>query len=101
MTAPTLRGQILELLRAHPDGIATLPLMERLGAERSALISVLGRMAQCGLVRATAGTAAASIWTIGPGPPLALAPAPSCRGAAELERARARSAAMAQARSQR
>ena len=96
----SLRQRILDLLRACPDGIVTLRLMERLGIERRQLTSALHDLRQRGLIRGTGGyTPASTIWTAVADSPAATA-GPWRRGAAAVERARARSAAMAQARPQ-
>ena len=87
-----LRQRILQLLRAQPEGFATLSLVERLGTEPLAVANALHGLRRRGLVWSTAGTAPGSVWAAVPDPPPALASA-AVRGAAEVERARVRSAA--------
>ena len=102
MTALTLRQRVLDLLRATPNGIATLHLGTRLGIERKALAGALRDLCRRGLLRGTAGTTPGSVWTAVANPPRPVVPASSWRGgAAELKRARARSAAIVQGRPQR
>src|SRR5260370_14713075 len=102
------RAQIIELLRAHPDGMATLPLAQQLGAtfdsrEYSAIIDALNRMVGRGDVLRTPGARHSAVWALTPH--MRDTAAPSTRpigargGAAELEQARARSAAATLSRS--
>jgi hypothetical protein len=91
----TIRERVLEVLRVNPEGIATLPLMQRLGAtstrERQSIAAALVGLAARGLVRSsTAGATPSSVWTLIPD---SMRLPTGYRGAAELARARARAAA--------
>jgi hypothetical protein len=103
------RTQILELLRAHPDGIATLPLAQQLGVtidsrKYRGVIDILGRMVERGDLVRSQGERHSTVWALAPhmhdtaaAPTRAISPR---GGAAELEQARARSAAATLSRSQ-
>jgi hypothetical protein len=94
MAMASIRARVLELLQTNPDGIATLPLMQRLGAmsakERQSIACALAGLAERGVVRSTAGATPSSIWTLIPD---SMRLPTGYRGAAELARARARAAA--------
>ena len=102
------RAQILELLRAHPDGMVTLLLAQQLGAtfdsrEYCAIIDALNRLAGRGDVLRTPGARHSAVWVLAPHMRGTAAPPTRStthrRGAAELEQARARSAAATLSRS--
>ncbi len=103
------RAQILELLRAHPDGMATLPLAQQLGAtfdsrEYRTIVDALNRMVGRGDVVRSQGARHSIVWALAPHMHDTAAPPTRSttprRGAAELEQARARSAAATLSRSQ-
>jgi hypothetical protein len=103
------RDQILELLRAHPNGMATLPLAQQLGVtidsrDYRAVTDILRRMLGRGDVVRTPGARHSTVWVLAPHMHDTAAPPPRPttlrRGAAELEQARARSAAATISRSQ-
>jgi hypothetical protein len=102
------RAQILELLWAHPNGIATLLLAQQLGVtmesrEYCYVIDALKRMVERGDVVRSWGPRHSTVWALAPHMRDTAAP-PTRRtgsrgGAAELEQARARSAAATLSRS--
>jgi hypothetical protein len=103
------RAQILELLRAHPDGMAALPLAQQLGAtfdsrEYRAIVDALNRMVGRGDVVRSRSAPHSIVWALAPhmrdtaAPPTR--PIRPRGGAAELEQARARSTAATLSRSQ-
>jgi hypothetical protein len=103
------RTQLLELLRAHPNGMATLPLAQQLGVtvdsrNYRAVIDTLSRMVGRGDVVRSQGARHSAVWALAPhmhdtaaSPTRPISPR---GGAAELEQARTRSAAATLSRSQ-
>jgi hypothetical protein len=103
------RAQILDLLRAHPNGMATLPLAQQLGVtidsrQYRAIIDTLKRMVERGDVMRSQGERHSNVWALAPlfrdTAARPTRPISARGGAAELEQARARSAAATLSRSQ-